>query len=344
MEKNDEPSREDECLCAGLPFQDTRPFEAKDLEILRRWRRHLHIRALIWLLAIPLPVVFPLAFGWAEESLRLYPRGGLFSAILSVSIFAAMLGAAWAILCARENFSCARKLKRCARQGGVRRFQGIIRWHDTSDASIPILASSGLLSRDANETTTLELFSEQDAVFQVNGRTATRWINVRVTRGATRPESPVELAVPPQWYQAGPGVELERRRLTPAEVEEVRQYGRVKLPWISAVSSVILMLWIGGHVDNLVVRWLSGPRFSGLLGAAALISIPVVRRFRHARRIAELYRHDAEDAWAIIVTPNAVGEGAASAETREARQFEFLPATQAMWTIDGRPAGWRNKS
>jgi len=345
MDLSDLTPSGDEFLCAGLPLVDTRVMDSHDLKILRRWRIRLLLRAFKWLILAPCTIAAPVLVGLAGDGLGLNPEGLVFVSCLTVSMLFFLVGAEWAVLSACDSLTRSKQVKRSAQCCRVRCFRGTVRWCDDTDASIRILLHHGLLTRDSQEPVALELFTDRDTVYSVNGEAAMKWVDISVTRAAARPAEPVELAVPSRWYEPTHGVALERRRLTPGEIEEVRGYGRfTKRRIASALGAVFAIVLIGNVLEEALVPMMGLPRFSGALMGVCIVTIPLTFRFLKSRRIAKLYQMDAEHGWAIIVSPESCQATLTDDETSGAKRIEFLPATRVLWTIDDRPAGWRRKA
>jgi hypothetical protein len=132
--------------------------------------------------------------------------------------------------------------------------------------------------------------------------------------------------------------ELERRRLTPGEREEILQYARHvrRRRWLQALAAG----WFLAVVTNLLDSRLPGRVGFAVWAAVSLLACAVLF-YRQTRR-ARLYEQDAGQGWALVIKPeqaSVISRG----EHSLTDAMEVLPVSGAAWVIGGKPAGWRGR-
>jgi hypothetical protein len=164
-------------------------------------------------------------------------------------------------------------------------------------------------------------------------------------------ETPAFAAVAAEWTEPVSGeaapVRVGQRELSPDEVRELRQQLRralrARLAWVIPSN---LWFWT---VLGLGLREGHLPRPSGwafwhdaasflLLGVGAILGDLVLIR---SLREAWLHTRDARIGRVVIVRSPLVDNEAPEEAPAAWVTLEVLPVSEAVWTIDGEPAGWR---
>lgn len=340
------PARDDESSyelrCAGLPYLRDEPLDPSARQCLVRRGRRQYMLAFLY--ALTLPVLF------LPEVAALVVRGdreGMgWTAFLTVYFLFWSLAVLPVLLVLVPNaLRRGRILRRGGRAGYVRRFAGTVNWNDSTDLDLARLVRAGLVQPGIDEAT-VDLHPRDDFVYAVDGVVLSRWIPIEATLTASRPEAPLELDVPASWMPEGARVPMERRRLTSAEKDEIQGYARVLKRATRLILMTLLLLPLLAVGATALERFGIDPR----LAVAAMAIAGGLIALRHILRIRRQFRLFAQDVdlgWVIIVRPRDTARRAPTPGNADAIDSlrvvttEFLPVSGAVWTVDGRPAGWR---
>ena len=212
--------------------------------------------------------------------------------------------------------------------------------NDKTDSIRSFLTKKGLLKTENQASNRIELFGEDNIIYSVNGKRPSKLLEVELTSAALPDPSTPYFSIPVAWGIPESEIELERRRLSEGEMQEVRAYSE------QALKGMWFLLVIGA-VSFRLIKWLA----SGPLGIASDTSYAVsvvcsivicltifYRRKRHADRLEK----DVDNGWAFIYYPTE-NERKGSGMDLPQVPVEFLPISNLLWIIDGKPAGWRRK-
>lgn len=325
--------------CAGLPFVARRRLNEEEHHAVHRRARGYRLRAALFFVSLPVILVGVMVVFSLTGTMP-----GRFGPVTS-TVWAAtfllglLVGFPVTLLLARDWYMRGRRLISAMGRGEILRFEGHINWHDWTDRTVAQLVKRKLLSQNDDTRCTLEVFSEMPCLYSVNGVVPQRLLQVDVTKVAARPENPRELAVPASWYREAPPDRLERRHQSDDETNELVGYAK-RFPGTHAqVRYLFAHIVVPGAVAGAAWHF---HHVIGALGLAVALTggsiyfFGALRLLLRARRLAQLYLADAQLGWVLIAQPEP-GE--------EARPgpMEFLPISGLVWTIAGRPAGWRNR-
>jgi hypothetical protein len=325
-----------------LAFVSERLLSSEEVDAVRVRSRRLRLRALA-VMALELAVIAAIVItpaiipeGWVDSGSF---EAALFFALVVLFLLAILLGLPLAILTMRDTYWHGRMLKRALGDGVVSRFEGQINWHDWTDPAVARLVKAKALSHGEEAPCTLELFSRLSYVYAFNGAPVSRLIPLEPVRAAERPERPIELAVPASWYDQAPPEALERRRQSAAETDELVSYAR------QFRDTPAIVRYLGIHLTVVmlicVFNWSSYPTVGmrGVIPSAVIVVLyltHMARQLLRERRLSMLYWADAQLGWVLIAPSDEVDESGSGLT-------EFLPVSGLVWTIAGRPAGWRNR-
>jgi hypothetical protein len=331
-----EQGPEELVLCAGLPFTGTRPLTEADRVILRAQRVRAQVAGAAWLLAILLAPAFIIST-WALIARARSAAPFEFAAIsFAILLF---LGIPVALLKARDQFRRARVCGKTIRSTFLRSFSGALNIDDPSDRIRESLIRSGLLNIQDEGVNCIELHSSADAVYRINHVTPQRHTAVELTRAASAPLNPAKFTVPPDWAAPVERAELSRRRLTAGEKAELRNYANEV--GTRTAFAVVLVCWFGGKMlwqvlSRLLADW---PGLGETLSVAIVIGVCVQLILRARDRAGQLYV-ESENGWAVGIEPS---ESASYPQNspNPVIPSEVLSFSGTLWTVRGRPAGWR---
>jgi hypothetical protein len=326
-------------FCAGLPYVGTRPLKAAETQTLARRARWLSDVGVVLLALSPILFVSALVFG--VILLEKVPRFESGPAPFSVLCFFGLIApVAAAFLVGYDARSKARYYGEARAFRCVRCFAGTMS-EDPTDHSQRVLVRAGLIQPDSKEHCQIELFPSNDVVYSVNGVRVRKLIRVDVTTAAARPEDVAEYAVPVDWQSDDLPFEPQRRRQSADETDEIIYYARRvrRRMWISPLLFVYLWALVVGDFLYETVKLSSSLCWAIFFaGAIALFGLLLSGPWRHTRQC----KTDAGLGWVIIVPPHKHTERDGTEKTQK-ETIEVLPVSGAVWTIDGRPAGWRRK-
>lgn len=325
--------------CAGLPFVECRTLGQDERASVRRRAARLRWMALAVLLAefgsfATIVMLFSRLPSTPTPQLTLYEE-----MLLGVAAVVVFVGLPASLVAARRFFVKGRLFSRALGDGSVLQFKGHINWGDWTDRSVANLVRRKCIAMGEEGEYTLEVYSGAPILYSLNGAAVRNVVPVEITRAASRPQSPVELAVPASWYEAPPPENIERRRQSASETDELMTYAS-QFPNRAAV-----LRYGAAHMLAAVV--VAGMAWShrtelGTLGAAVFLTGAIVylvnksRLLIRAKRLSRLYLADANLGWVLIAKPKEEGQSLTAIT-------EFLPISGLVWTIAGRPAGWRNR-
>jgi hypothetical protein len=325
-------------LCAGMPQVATRDLLPEEQETIRVFQREFLRRSLtrgtiaLLILAGAAYLTFIL-FNQTDTTLWYDLLVGTFAiAGLAFGLFS---------LLQPVDFLLRRwVLRRAADAGYVRVFEGTLNPTDFTDKSRRWLEKTGLLDEDSEAFNTIELYAEHNIVHRINDVEPDEWIAVILTRAAAVPEDPLILDVPTDWFPEAAEGFMQRRRQTMTEHDEILTYakmGRKRMNLIPLLWGVPMFLGIVFlmhkllQLDAALVAWVSG---------AIAAAITIYNLIRTQRKIKALLE-DAEYGWVIIFTPEKVLEPGEDDRLQGLVSTEFLPASETLWSFDGKPAAWR---
>jgi hypothetical protein len=309
--------------CAGLERVENRVLDQEERRRVR-WKgvrlrlagfglEFLAFVALLAILAV-FVIYFGRASGWQPALMLIF-----------VFVFPAILFLPSLSLLKRGG-----RLRKVARAGYLRCFRGRIGPCDIGDPAVRALKKAKLLKGiDMESEVSLELLPEDDLLYAVNGRTVRAHFPIHVTRATPPPADAVVLGVPEAWFGPEAAAHLERRRLSEAEIDELLAYiTRGRKLW---TRTILLGVWSGFVAASILDHTRVEPR----VGIAASLIMGGVTMAWYQRRVYKhrrVLRGDASVGWAIIHSPK---------EGVEAPVLEILPVSRIVWTVGGKPAGWR---
>jgi hypothetical protein len=253
------------------------------------------------------------------------------------------LGVPVSLLKARDAFSRARLCARTLQTSSVRVFSGLLNLDDPSDVIRDSLARAGLLVPETGRTNCIELHASADIIYSINDVSPTKIKPVELTTAASAPVNPARFAVPADWVPPSDRMDLTRRRLTPGERAELLNYANDV--GTKAAFSVVLICWFGGKaLWQVLPKFLAAfPGLGESLSGAIIIGICTQLILRARRRAGELHL-ESESGWAVSMEPAEVGASKAGNHTDSTDPIipaEVLSQSGLLWTVRGRPAGWR---
>lgn len=327
-------------LCAGLSYVGERELDESERSALGR-ESNIHMaKALFFALCAPaLIILFPLTI-WHEHLIRaVVPHIGAY--VIGVSLIACVFGLPLAILLSRDYFRKEEVLGRAAESGNIRCFEGQLNIDDRTDAVRTFLTKRGFLKTADLSVNRIELFGNDDVVYMTNGNRPPRFLEVELTSAALPDPSTPYFSVPPAWKDADLEVNLERRRLSEGEIEEVRSYAKENWRYVRFLFLFGILVFGMTEIFTLGLFEME-PYRSHVVSVSCAIAICVAIFYRRKGR-AERLEKDAENGWAFMCHPPGYAQEN-SGEAGPEAPVEFLPLSNVFWTIDGKPAGWRRKS
>ncbi len=327
-------------LCAGLSYVGERELDESERSALGR-ESNIHMaKALFFALCAPaLIILFPLTI-WHEHLIRaVVPHIGAY--VIGVSLIACVFGLPLAIFMSRDYFRKEEVLGRAAESGNIRCFEGQLNMDDRTDAVRTFLTKRGLLRTADLSVNRIELFSNDDVVYMTNGNRPPRFLEVELTSAALPDPSTPYFSVPAAWKDADLEVDLERRRLSEGEIEEVRSYAKEN--WRYVRFLFLFGIAVFGMTEIFTLGFFEmEPYRSHVVSVGCGIAICIAIFYRR-KGWAERLEKDADNGWALIHYPTE-NERKGSGMDLPQVPVEFLPISNLFWIIDGKPAGWRRKS
>jgi hypothetical protein len=325
----------EEVFCAGLPYVGNRRLEPDECLSLARRQRWLRLKGLFSSALSPICFISGLMFIVVNLD-SAPPTGGVSNSLVAVGSLAVLAPTAIVYLIGREARSRAQGYRRARIFGYVRRFAGTAHMDDPTDRCLLALVRAKLIQPDSREHCELELLPLSNVVYSVNRVPIRKYVRLEVRTAAARPQDAVEFAVPSEWLPGEVPFEPQRRRQSRQETAEILRYWR----------SIKRKVWLSPLYFTLVCYCLyqlvrvAYPTAPVLLSAAAisLAGFLLFRNWQQARHV----KADADLGWVMVVPPHTSTDKNGT-DKEEERTLEVLPRSGAIWTIDGRPAGWRRK-
>ncbi|MBX7255151.1 MAG: hypothetical protein K1Y02_02225 [Candidatus Hydrogenedentes bacterium] len=247
------------------------------------------------------------------------------------------------------------RLRQTCKKGFVRRFEGQLGWFDPTDESLLALDAVGLLNLEPGSVNSVELLANQDVAYCVNGEFQKYLLRLSVTSATRRPSKATLWNVSASWGEEGTPNQDKRRRPSPEELEELAEYGRLSRAfWLQSALRVVLftppvaygitLVYIGlarklaenVHLTYDPLQVSFRVLISAVLVALLIVGAQVSRRIRLRERI----KQELELGW-IIVNSTSISLHSDSLGVVSGPAVEYFPLTNLLWTIDGKPAGWR---
>jgi hypothetical protein len=327
-------------LCSGLPFAGERTLEKSELRILKRESGFYWAKGFVLILLIPFFVAFFPWSLWHEDWIRSsIPYVGDY--VIAVSMLLLIFGLPLTIFISRDFFRNEDVLMRTIRRGVVRCFEGHLNVNDKTDSLRPFLTKKGILTTEDQASHTIELFSDDNIIYAVNGKRPSKLLEVELTSAALPDPSTPCFSMPKAWGIPDSKIALERRRLSDGEKLEIQAYAE------QALKGMWFLLVVGAVIFRLMKWIMAGPLgfasdtsyTASVVCAMAICLIIFYRRKRHADRLEK----DGENGWALIYFPTEKERRDPDMDLPEV-PVEFLPISNLLWIIDGKPAAWRRKS
>jgi len=342
-------------FCAGLPYVGKRPLTTQENAELRR--KAFLATSIGYLLATLSPLLvlaglILIVFGH---------RGGDIEMGLHVVIGISLMGVATLLFLIGGDFrGRGARQRTTAKEGFVRRFEGPLGWQDPTDDALAMLIEKRLIQPAPGNMCAIELLPHLDSAFSVNGIRVTKDVPLEITTATARPVNTPVWGVPIDWIKEGDPNKLERRRLTPEEQDEIRRYGRFSSKDGLKLGAMVFMFMAGitvlinkaGRPVLTVWQRLTGFRIDTelILPAAVFLAvcvtfwtvlIPLYRGLKTRRTL----RQEADFGWIIVEATKANKVDATGTSVPvPGPVVEWLPVNKLMWTIDGKPAGWRRNA
>lgn len=198
----------------------------------------------------------------------------------------------------------------------------------------------GTSGRDRLPIRSLEVLPDSSLVFLLNGAQPQHRVIAKVYEAVARPNDAPQYALPKELTsslsdEVRERLVFERRRLTPAEIDELGQHARrLRRP---SGGLVVFGIWCGMGIIAAVVAYREGDfsnwqreyliPFLGLAAFTIWQSVRYARTLLASRKLAQ----DAASGWVIVIEQRDQSTGAQ----------EVLPGSSAAWSVDGKPSDWR---
>ncbi|HEV2473372.1 MAG TPA: hypothetical protein VGS41_11940 [Chthonomonadales bacterium] len=334
-----EPAGSGQCAwCMGVPLVARRTLNDEEKRGIRADARALRLAA--WWIFCTFPVLlfaFVIAFIQTDDLLaRTWLDSAMF--LLVVVILPLDLAACY------SKGAAARDLRRDAERGYVEQFAGTLPAGGfvlpSASARRRALIRAGFSPRAGGSNLSLEILPVSRIVWSVDQiRSPGR---VRAFTGIAA-RLPAQAAIAAQWLQ--PAVRREdytiytgRRQTSEEERAEMRSFAR---GWWKRIGRGLFALLFMGNV-LLIKRPASeqGPNpFTGsMVFISAIVVYRMVLRIRFALSLSRIARIGEVTIYQRVVHPDTP---APSTPALPNPVVEMLPGTKTIWTLDGRPAGWR---
>ncbi|HEY6878037.1 MAG TPA: hypothetical protein VI299_08450 [Polyangiales bacterium] len=320
-------SQEPHAWCACLPLIERPTMVDAERAQVVRWRNRAWRRVALWLAGLGMSLLGALLAG----------SGALAATLWGLSLLAGPFVFAWCLVSVRR----ARAYGRDLRTGKLWRFAGAVSAFDSlgSDRDLAQLARRAVITPEPGVEQDLSLLAESRQLLHANGKWAPPDLRLHVSEVAAPPAQAPKLALPSELAgEPVGGLEVGRRRFSPAELQELEQYAaRLRRPGL--VLALLTPLGVLGvcllleHGVQLPLRFASAP-FAAALWLFALQAF--IRRLRFAARL----RSDVELGWVVTADHGEVGDGSDDPQL-PARGVESLLHARLDWTVNRRPAAWR---
>lgn len=325
-------------LCAGMPQSGTREFDPEEIEELMADRvLLLHMVFARFTMALFCLVLSGCAFAFLRVSadISLWLK-----VLVGVPAIVALLWGLVALFRTLELLLRRRVLRRAVEAGYVRIFEGAVNPDDYTDKSLRWLLPTGLLYEDGEQPNRVELYPKDNVVHSLNDCEPDGWYPLILTCAAAVPEDALVLDVPNEWFPEAAEGRMQRRRQTAAEQHEILSYAaegrrrlRIILPlWV--ISTFLAVVFLMGRLLQLDL--VLSAVVAGVLAATVALQQGITI-WRKTRALAT----DAEFGWIMILTPDPSEESSDDEYRDSDVAMEFLPVSETVWSLAGRPAGWR---
>jgi hypothetical protein len=264
-------------------------------------------------------------------------------------------------LAARSFLRESRALGQDARRGYVQRFTGVLPPPEAIEPRLQSVLEVGLLKRDRATPQWFEVLPHSGFLWQANGARPRRWIPLMPPMVVELAETPAFARIAAEWAEPVAGAEapvrVGQRELSPDEVRELRQQLRralwVRLAWVipcTAWFGTVVVLGIReGHLpQRLDVTYFHNLRefltfFHDIAALLVLSLATILGNVALIRGLREAWMHarEAQIGQVVIVRRPLEDEEAPEEAPTAWVTLELLPVSEAVWTIDGEPAGWR---
>ncbi|MCC6501507.1 MAG: hypothetical protein IT362_00040 [Deltaproteobacteria bacterium] len=314
--------------CLGAPCTGSRPLSFVEISFLRK---RLRITRTTWIslavFSIALPLFTFILFYFLDEILPEFYD--IFFAIITIAML--FIGFPVLFSLANDYFKKAKKLKKDTRSGFIYRFEGVL---DESENFLEELKSP---PSELTKKHTFEVFPNSGFIFSINGNLLKTRYEVEITEAASAPESPYIISLPRDVLQIDneQNAELLRRRLTPDEIDELKNHAAQlcklsKPAFVFMLFMTCLAFW-GAVTSESVIKWFAEFKIQLIvLSSFLLYSIySYIRNFLYARK----FKEDIKLGWVIISSRHE--------EPSNEEQQEILPVSSALWTEKGKPSNWR---
>ncbi len=340
--------------CAGLPYVGERSLSDEEITALRRGSR--------WRIAGGCLLPFGGTLGLITVALLVGALIGRLPekvmGILAILLaFVVVGGIALSFVQGRDWSRKGTKLRRVWSAGKVRRFEGPLSFFDHTDHTLHFLAQGEILFMDPSGQAVIEVLSDCDELYSLNGFRPKIDIPVMVTIAVPRPENVTTYDMPGSWGEPVDDANVGRRRPTANEREEMRYYTRLsykywfRKAWTTLVFAAGSGL-VGFHIIGTTFKFVESfykpsfeplnvmLAFGGLIAVAAIALMGLV--INDDIRLAQKIRKDIEFDWIFAASFEELDE--AELPPGSMNVFERLPVSGLHWTIGGKPAAWRKYS
>ena len=186
----------------------------------------------------------------------------------------------------------------------------------------------------------LEVLPHSGLVFLIDGAQPPHRMNATVYETAAPPEDSPQYALPKELAagisdEARERAVFERRRLAPAELDELRQHvRRLRRP---SGGLIVFGIWSAMGFLAAMLSYMGGDfrswQDSYLLGALGVAAVTTWQSVRYARTLlaGRKMLRDASSGWVVVI------EGKGDSRVRQ----EVLPISTAVWSVEGKPSVWR---
>ncbi|MBI5189150.1 MAG: hypothetical protein HZA22_00550 [Nitrospirae bacterium] len=321
--------------CAGMPFTGMRPLGADELAALNRERKGYLKKALLYLSVL----CFSFFGACMSIAYDLNIDLGAFDTIFVIlTLLVSIIGVPLLIVYANDNYRHYGTLKGTCSRAFVRHYEGRVNFDDWTDPVVEMLNDSGLLIREPDTVNSVELLSDRDTLYRINGQRAVSWGGVGLTIAAGAPEKTVLYALPKEWG-APDSLSLLRRRLSDDEKVEIEAHVRniQRRRWSDMFWLSLLLAYLAKAISRVFFKLT-------LEQASPYIAILVVSAcafiFLNSRKKANELLLDLEGGWVVQLDPDK--SDLKGAPIIPAQLTELLPVSTAVWRIGDKPAGWRN--
>ncbi|MDZ4858767.1 MAG: hypothetical protein SGI88_07265 [Candidatus Hydrogenedentes bacterium] len=346
------PDSERTIRCAGFPYVGERKLlDDEQRSLHRKIRLNLCAGCLVSCM-VP---IFAISIAVYLGELIQRERQDLIGLAIAVLIPVTLITCAIAILRGTELLSVFRKLWKTCRKGYVRQFEGPFQWYDPTDIAFDTLVKESLLDPIPSASVSIELFPHIDEIYAINGMAIKKAVRLTVTTAASRPLDAPTWDLPESCLLDCPTANLERRRPSEEESYELSTYTRQPMRYWAArfaIGVLFIPVTIYGLVIPLLAifaiwKLISAPGIDLLKHEHVIVVFAVIvtigmtgLRIYRDHSFCRAIRHDIEFGWIFVFSPLPTEKVYEEIEGANVT-IERLPVSEALWTIDGKPAGWR---